>query len=74
MDSLLEGASHQGIIYTNHKNLTYFMIARVLNRCQPVGICYYLGLTLSSHIGTESNKGCLMLCQGFYILRQRKER
>jgi hypothetical protein len=28
---LLEGASHQVTLYTNHKNLEYFMTTRVLN-------------------------------------------
>jgi hypothetical protein len=31
---LLEGASHQVRVYTDHKNLEYFMTARVLNRRQ----------------------------------------
>jgi len=31
---LLEGASHQVIVYTDHKNLEYFMSARILNRRQ----------------------------------------
>ena len=31
---LLEGATHQMIVYTDHKNLGYFISTRVLNRCQ----------------------------------------
>ena len=31
---LLEGALHQVIVYTDHKNLEYFMSTRILNRCQ----------------------------------------
>jgi hypothetical protein len=31
---LLEGIQHTAIIYTDHKNLEYFMSARVLNRRQ----------------------------------------
>ena len=30
----LEGATHPVTVYTDHKNLQYFMLARVLNRCQ----------------------------------------
>ena len=30
----LEGSPHQDIIYSDHKNLTYFQTARVLNRRQ----------------------------------------
>jgi hypothetical protein len=30
----LEGAAHPVTVYTDHKNLEYFMTARVLNRCQ----------------------------------------
>ena len=31
---MLEGATHQVIVYTNHKNLEYFMSTRVLNQSQ----------------------------------------
>ena len=31
---LLEGATHQVTVYTDHKNLEYFMSTRVLNRRQ----------------------------------------
>jgi len=31
---LLERATHQITIYTNHKNLEYFMSTHVLNHCQ----------------------------------------
>ena len=31
---LLEGATHQVTIYTDHKNLEYFMFTRVLYCCQ----------------------------------------
>jgi hypothetical protein len=30
---LLEGAQHEIILYSNHKNFQYFMTAHVLNRC-----------------------------------------
>ena len=30
----LEGATHLVEIWTNHKNLEYFMTAKKLNRCQ----------------------------------------
>jgi hypothetical protein len=39
---LLEGASHQVTIYTDHKNLEYLMIARVLNRHQT---CWNMSLS-----------------------------
>jgi hypothetical protein len=31
---LLEGVQHEIIVYSNHKNLYYFMTTRVLNGCQ----------------------------------------
>jgi hypothetical protein len=31
---LLEGAQHEIVMYSDHKNLQYFMTVRVLNRCQ----------------------------------------
>ena len=31
---LLEGATHQVTVYTDHKNLEYFMSTRILNRRQ----------------------------------------
>ncbi len=31
---LLEGAQHEIIVYSNHKNFQYLMMASVLNQCQ----------------------------------------
>jgi hypothetical protein len=31
---LLEGVQHEIIVYSNNKNLQYFMTVRVLNWCQ----------------------------------------
>jgi hypothetical protein len=71
---LFEGISHPVIVYIDHKNLEYFMTAHVLNRRQAHWNMFYLNLTLSLHIGPESNKGCLMIYLGGHILYQRKER
>ena len=39
---LLEGATHQVTVYTDHKNLEYFMSTRVLNRRQT---CWNMSLS-----------------------------
>jgi len=43
----LEGAQHPVEIWTDHKNLEYFMMAKKLIITKPVGLCTWLALTSS---------------------------
>ena len=63
----LEGATHPVTVYTDHKNLEYFMSARILNRRQA---CYH-DSTLVSPTDLRGSKDYLMHYRENPISRQR---
>ncbi|MCO5585599.1 hypothetical protein L7F22_039534 [Adiantum nelumboides] len=55
---LLEGAPHKISVYTDHKNLEYFMASRVLNRCRArwSGILSRFNFVISYRPGHQQGK------------------